>query len=200
MAEQVNVPGPTGGVLAELSRPTTTPAPAVLVLATEEGHIRAQICDRLAAAGFFAAAPDVAPRSPDGRAGNGTHRTVDIAAAAVGLLLGQPGMKGTSVGIVAFPDTATQALGLAGTLHGAVNSVVLYGGDPPEQPPAAPVLVLLDEQVGRREALRGGPQVNVRMLPGVPVGDARAVAAGGSQSLADVWEATVKFLRRAAES
>ncbi|HEV7862113.1 MAG TPA: dienelactone hydrolase family protein [Acidimicrobiia bacterium] len=112
--------GTTGGYLAT---PEMGAGPALIVIQEREsppGHGR-DVCDRFAAEGFTALAPELR---------NG-HTAADLAA-AIDLLKPHPAVRGQGVGVVGFGLGAGLALWLATSRPDDVVAVVPFYGTVPE--------------------------------------------------------------------
>lgn len=140
MGEMVGFAGPGGVASGYLARPAAGAAPGVVVIQEWWGlveHIR-DVCDRFAAEGFVALAPDlyhgVTTREPDEAAKQMMNLRLDEAAAEIGAaarhLLESGSASGGRVGIVGF------CMGGGLALHAAVQDpqiaacVSFYGVGP----------------------------------------------------------------------
>jgi carboxymethylenebutenolidase len=142
MGETVQLPADTGTIDGYLAVPAQTPAPGVLVVQEWWGLVPQikRVCDRLAADGFVALAPDLYHGEL------AEHTEMDKAAAlmdalpmdraardmsgAVGALLARPDVRGDAIGVVGFCMGGMLALVLAANEGDRVAAVVPYYGAP----------------------------------------------------------------------
>jgi carboxymethylenebutenolidase len=142
MAETVEFPSNGGEATGYLALPDTTPAPGVLVIQEWWGLVPqlTRVCDRLAAQGFVALAPDLYHGEI------ATHQEMDKAAelmnalpadraardmnGAVQLLLDHDAVAGSSVGVIGFCMGGNLALILAAQQGDRIGAVVPFYGAP----------------------------------------------------------------------
>jgi carboxymethylenebutenolidase len=142
MGEKVDLAGGASTTSGYLATPAETPAPGVLVVQEWWGLVPqiTAVCDRLAAEGFVALAPDlfhgeIAQHTEMDKAAelmNGLppeRAAVDLEAAA-DALLANPDVTGDSVGIVGFCMGGMLALVAAAQQGDKIGAVVTYYGAP----------------------------------------------------------------------
>jgi len=222
MGEMVQFPfagGTTGGYLAE---PEQGSGPGVIVIQEWWGlvdHIK-DVCDRFAAEGFVALAPDLyhgkSTKSPDEAGKLMMALRIDEAekdlSAAVDYLETQDSTASKKIGVVGFCMGGALALYTA-TKNSKIGAcVVFYGGHPKVKPDLpnlhAPVLGLYgqnDRSVTpavvrdleqRLKTL--GKQIEVKIYPGADhafFNDTRPQVYN-AEAAADAWQRTVDFLRK----
>lgn len=209
---------PTSGYL---SIPETGHGPGVIVIQEWWGlvsHIK-EICDRFAADGFVALAPDLyhgqTTKSPDEAGKLMMALRIDKAEKdlddAGRYLLDQAVTRGDKVGVVGFCMGGALAL-YAATKNSHVGAcVVFYGGHPNVKPDLpnlqSPVLGIYAERDGfvtpalvreLEQQLKGlGKSIDVHIYPGTDhafFNDSRPEVYNPEAS-ADAWRRTVEFLR-----
>ncbi len=221
MGEMVEFPfdgGNTGGYLAT---PKQGSGPGVVVIQEWWGlvdHIK-DVCDRFAAEGFVALAPDLyhgkATKSPDEAGKLMMAMRIDEAekdlGAAVQYLLTSDSTTSKKIGIVGFCMGGALALYTATKNSNIGASVVFYGGHPKVKPDLpnlhAPVLGLYGEKDGsvtpavvhdlERQVKDLGKQIEVKIYPGAKhafFNDTRPEVYDADAS-ADAWQRTIKFFR-----
>jgi carboxymethylenebutenolidase len=222
MGEMVQFPfagGSTGGYLAT---PDTGSGPGVVVIQEWWGlvdHIK-DVCDRFAAEGFVALAPDLyhgkTTKSPDEAGKLMMALRIDAAerdlSAAVQYLSTSKATTTDKVGVVGFCMGGALALYTATKNSDVGACVVFYGGHPSVKPDLpnlqAPVLGLYAERDGfvTPEVVRGleselkdlGKQIEVKIYPGPDhafFNDERP-AVYNAEASADAWKRTIEFLRK----
>lgn len=136
----VEFPGPGGRARGLLAKPGEL-APGALILHPAGLDHLGPFIGRVAEEGFVALAPDLTFGQQALReAGSIDTRTaVDVAAAAQGLLLGQSGLTGPKIGLVAFAEAVEVGVDLATRTPEFVGAVVLFPSrgmesDPSELP------------------------------------------------------------------
>ena len=221
MGEMVEFPVAGGSIEGYESVPELGRGPGVVVIQEWWGlvdHIKA-VCDRFAAAGFVALAPDLfhgkTTKSPD-QAGKlmmalRIDETENELEGAVEYLLKHDAVTSKKIGVVGF------CMGGALSLYTATKSsnigacVVFYGGHPNVKPDlpslAAPVLGLYAEKDGfvtpdsvrelesKLKAL--GKEIEVHIYPGTDhafFNDSRPEVYD-EEAAADAWRRTVEFLK-----
>ena len=211
--------GTTGGYLAE---PKNGSGPGVIVIQEWWGlvdHIK-DVCDRFAAEGFVALAPDLyhgkTTKSPDEAGKLMMAMRIDEAerdlCAAVDYLFTQDSVASAQIGVVGF------CMGGALSLYTATKNpkvgacVVFYGGHPKVKPDLpnlhAPVLGLYAEKDGfvtpelardlERQLKELGKQIEVKIYKGTDhafFNDTRPEVYN-AEAAADAWQRTVEFLRK----
>jgi len=209
---------PTSGYL---SIPESGQGPGVIVIQEWWGlvsHIK-EICDRFAADGFVALAPDLyhgqTTKSPDEAGKLMMALRIDKAEkdldGAGRYLLDQTVTRGDKVGVVGFCMGGALAL-YAATKNSQVGAcVVFYGGHPNVKPDLpnlqSPVLGIYAERDGfvtpalvheLEQQLKGlGKSIDVHIYPGTDhafFNDSRPEVYNPEAS-ADAWRRTVEFLR-----
>jgi carboxymethylenebutenolidase len=221
MGEMVQFPfagGTTGGYLAE---PENGSGPGVVVIQEWWGlvdHIK-DVCDRFAAEGFVALAPDLyhgkTTKSPDEAGKLMMAMRIDEAerdlSAAVDYLSTLDSTTSEKAGVVGFCMGGALALYTATKNPKVGACVVFYGGHPKVKPDLpnlhAPVLGLYAEKDGfvtpeiardlERQLKDLGKQVEVKIYKGVDhafFNDTRP-AVYNAEAAADAWQRTVEFLR-----
>lgn len=222
MGEMVQFPfagGSTGGYLAT---PDTGSGPGVVVIQEWWGlvdHIK-DVCDRFAAEGFVALAPDLyhgkSTKSPDEAGKLMMALRIDEAerdlSAAVQYLSTHNSTNTDKVGVVGFCMGGALALYTATKNSDVGACVVFYGGHPNVKPDLpnlqAPVLGLYAERDGSvtpevARALENklkdlGKQIEVKIYPETDhafFNDARP-AVYNAEASADAWKRTIEFLRK----
>ena len=134
MAAIVEFPGPGGRARGLLSKPEEA-APGVLVLHPGRLDDLGRFCDRLADEGFVVLAPDLNYGQPSLREAGSLERqpAIDVASAAQGLLLGQSGLSGQKIGLLAFAEAVDVAADLARHTPEVIGAVVFFRDAAPEQ-------------------------------------------------------------------
>lgn len=222
MGEMVQFPfagGNTGGYLAT---PDAGSGPGVVVIQEWWGlvdHIK-DVCDRFAAEGFAALAPDLyhgkTTQSPDEAGKLMMALRIDEAerdlSAASQYLSTHNSTTSDKVGVVGFCMGGALALYTATKSSDVGACVVFYGGHPNVKPDLpnlqAPMLGLYAERDGfvTPEVVRElesklkdlGKQVEVKIYPETDhafFNDARP-AVYNAEAAADAWKRTVEFLRK----
>ena len=211
-----------GSARGYLAAPESGAGPGVVVLQEWWGlvpHIK-DVCERFAAEGFVALAPDLyhgeQTRSPD-EAGK-LMMALDIARAekdmrgAVEFLLSREGVRGESVGTVGFCMGGVLSLYAASKNQRVGACVVFYGIHPKVEPDLeslrAPVLGIYAEKdqfvppaaaMALLKALQlHTKQAEVHVYPGTDhafFNDTRPEV-HDAQAAADAWRRTLEFLRR----
>lgn len=221
MGEMVQFPfagGKTGGYL---SVPEKGTGPGVVVIQEWWGlvdHIK-DVCDRFAAEGFVALAPDLyhgkSTKSPD-EAGKlmmalGIDEAEKDLGAAVQYLSTQDSTTSEKMGVVGFCMGGALSLYTATKNPNVGACVIFYGGHPNVKPDLqnlhAPVLGLYAANDGfvtpasvhelERKLKALGKQIEVTIYPGTDhafFNDSRPEVYNAEAS-ADAWQRTVKFLR-----
>ena len=221
MGDMVQFPfagGTTGGYLA---KPTQGSGPGVIVIQEWWGlvdHIK-DLCDRFAAEGFVALAPDLyhgkTTKSPDEAGRLMMAMRIDEAerdlSAAAEYLSTQTATMSEKVGVVGFCMGGALALYTATKNPNVGACVVFYGGHPNVKPDLpnlhAPVLGIYAEKDGfvtpalahelERKLKDLGKQVEVKIYPGADHGffnDTRPEVYNAAAA-ADAWQRTIEFLR-----
>ena len=221
MGELVQFPfagGNTGGYLAT---PEKDSGPGVVVIQEWWGlvdHIR-DVCDRFAAEGFVALAPDLyhgkTTKSPDEAGRLMMAMRIDEAerdlTAAAQYLLTLDSTTSDKVGVVGFCMGGALSLYTATKNPQIGASVVFYGGHPKVKPDLpnlhAPVLGLYGEKDRsvtpasahelERQVKALGKQIEVKVYPGADHGffnDMRPEVYN-AEAAADAWRRTIAFLR-----
>jgi carboxymethylenebutenolidase len=222
MGEMVQFPfagGTTGGYLAE---PANGSGPGVVVIQEWWGlvdHIK-EVCDRFAAEGFVALAPDLyhgkTTKSPDEAGKLMMAMRIDEAerdlGAAVDYLSTLDSTTSEKIGVVGFCMGGALALYTATKNAKVGASVVFYGGHPKVKPDLpnlhAPVLGLYAEKDGfvtpeivrdlERQLKHLGKQIEVKIYKDTDhafFNDTRPEVYN-AEAAADAWQRTVEFLRR----
>ena len=222
MGELVQFPfadGNTGGYLAE---PKNGTGPGVIVIQEWWGlvdHIK-DVCDRFAAEGFVALAPDLfhgkTTKSPDEAGKLMMALRIDEAekdlSAAVEYLSTLDSTTTEKVGVVGFCMGGALSLYTATKNPNIGACVVFYGGHPKVKPDLpnlhAPVLGLYAEKDGfvtpdsvhelERQLKSLGKQIEVKIYPGTDhafFNDTRPEVYNAEAS-ADAWRRTIEFLRK----
>ena len=210
--------GTTGGYLA---KPAQGSGPGVIVIQEWWGlvdHIK-DVCDRFAAEGFVALAPDLyhgkTTKSPDEAGKLMMALRIDEAerdlSAAAEYLVTQDATTSEKVGVVGFCMGGALALYTATKNANVGACVVFYGGHPNVKPDLpnlhAPVLGLYAEKDGfvtpalahelERKLKDLGKHVEVKIYPGADhafFNDTRAEVYNAAAA-ADAWQRTIEFLR-----
>lgn len=220
--EMVEYESNGGSARGYLAAPESGAGPGVVVLQEWWGlvpHIK-DVCDRFAAEGFVALAPDLyhgeQTRSPD-EAGK-LMMALDIARAerdmrgAVGFLLSREGVRGESVGTVGFCMGGVLSLYAASKNRRVGACVVFYGIHPKVEPDLgslrAPVLGIYAEKDqfvppaaarALEERLKAlGKDAEFHVYPGTDhafFNDTRPEV-HDAEAAADAWRRTLDFLRR----
>ncbi len=221
MGELVEFPfadGNTGGYLAE---PEKGSGPGVVVIQEWWGlvdHIK-DVCDRFAAEGFVALAPDLyhgkTTKSPDEAGKLMMALRIDEAerdlSAAVEYLSTLDSTTSQKVGVVGFCMGGALSLYTATKNPNIGACVVFYGGHPKVKPDLpnlqAPVLGLYAEKDRsvtpaavhelERQLKSLGKQIEVKIYPGADhafFNDTRPEVYN-AEAAADAWQRTVAFLR-----
>lgn len=221
MGELVEFPfadGNTGGYLAE---PEKGSGPGVVVIQEWWGlvdHIK-DVCDRFAAEGFVALAPDLyhgkTTKSPDEAGKLMMALRIDEAerdlSAAVEYLSTLDSTTSEKVGVVGFCMGGALSLYTATKNPNIGACVVFYGGHPKVKPDLpnlhAPVLGLYAEKDGfvtpelvhelEQQLKSLGKQIEVKIYPGADhafFNDTRPQVYN-AEAAADAWQRTVAFLR-----
>ncbi len=208
----------TGGYLAE---PENGSGPGVVVIQEWWGlvdHIK-DVCDRFAAEGFVALAPDLyhgkTTKSPDEAGKLMMALRIDEAerdlSAAVEYLTTLDSTTSERVGVVGFCMGGALSLYTATKNPNIGACVVFYGGHPKVKPDLpnlhAPVLGLYAEKDGfvtpdsvhqlERQLKSLGKQIEARIYPGADhafFNDTRPEVYN-AEAAADAWQRTVAFLR-----
>ena len=222
MGEMVQFPfagGTTGGYLAE---PENSSGPGVIVIQEWWGlvdHIK-DVCDRFAAEGFVALAPDLyhgkTTKSPDEAGKLMMAMRIDEAerdlSAAVDYLSTLDSTTSEKIGAVGFCMGGALALYTATKNPKVGACVVFYGGHPKVKPDLpnlnAPVLGLYAEKDGfvtpelardlERQLKDLGKQIEVNIYKDTDhafFNDTRPEVYN-AEAAADAWQRTVGFLRR----
>ncbi|HJS23178.1 MAG TPA: dienelactone hydrolase family protein [Pyrinomonadaceae bacterium] len=222
MGEMVHFPfagGTTGGYLAE---PKTGSGPAVVVIQEWWGlvdHIK-DVCDRFAAEGFVALAPDLyhgkTTKSPDEAGKLMMAMRIDEAeqdlSAAVDYLSMLDSTTSKKAGVVGFCMGGALALYTATKNPKVGACVVFYGGHPKVKPDLpnlnAPVLGLYAEKDGfvtpdlvrdlERKLRDLGKQIEVKIYKNTDhafFNDTRPEVYN-AEAAADAWQRTIEFLRK----
>ena len=221
MGELVQFPfadGNTGGYLSE----PKSGGPGVVVIQEWWGlvdHIK-DVCDRFAAEGFVALAPDLfhgkTTKSPDEAGKLMMALRIDEAekdlSAAVEYLSTLDSTTSEKIGVVGFCMGGALSLYTATKNPNIGASVVFYGGHPKVKPDLpnlhAPVLGLYAEKDGfvtpdsvhelERQLKSLGKQIEVKIYPGTDhafFNDTRPEVYNAEAS-ADAWRRTIEFLRK----
>jgi carboxymethylenebutenolidase len=222
MGEMVQFPfsdGTTGGYLSE---PEQGSGPAVVVIQEWWGlvdHIK-DVCERFAAEGFVALAPDLyhgkSAKSPDEAGKLMMAMRIDEAerdlSAAVDYLSTLDSTASEKAGVVGFCMGGALALYTATKNPKVGACVVFYGGHPRVKPDLpnlnAPVLGLYAEKDGsvtpesardlERKLKDLGKQIEVKIYQGADhafFNDTRPEVYN-AEAAADAWQRTVAFLRK----
>lgn len=222
MGELVQFPfadGNTGGYLAE---PKSGSGPGVVVIQEWWGlvdHIK-DVCDRFAAEGFVALAPDLfhgkTTKSPDEAGKLMMALRIDEAekdlTAAVEYLATLDSTTSEKAGVVGFCMGGALSLYTATKNPNIGACVVFYGGHPKVKPDLpnlhAPVLGLYAEKDGfvtpdsvhelERQLKSLGKQIEVKIYPGTDhafFNDTR-LEVYNAEASADAWQRTIEFLRK----
>ncbi len=222
MGEMVQFPfagGTTGGYLSE---PKNGSGPGVVVIQEWWGlvdHIK-DVCDRFAAEGFVALAPDLyhgkSAKSPDEAGKLMMAMRIDEAerdlGAAVDYLSTLDSTASKKAGVVGFCMGGALALYTATKNPKVGACVVFYGGHPKVKPDLpnlnAPVLGLYAEKDGfvtpelardlERQLKDLGKQIEVKIYKGADhafFNDTRPEVYN-AEAATDAWQRTVEFLRQ----
>ena len=222
MGEMVQFPfagGTTGGYLAE---PKNGSGPGVVVIQEWWGlvdHIK-DVCDRFAAEGFVALAPDLyhgkSTKSPDEAGKLMMAMRIDEAerdlSAAVDYLSTLDSTTSEKAGVVGFCMGGALALYTATKNPKVGACVVFYGGHPKVKPDLpnlnSPVLGLYAEKDGfvtpelardlERQLKDLGKQIEVKIYQGADhafFNDTRPEVYN-AEAAADAWQRTIEFLRK----
>jgi carboxymethylenebutenolidase len=222
MGEMVEFPfagGNTGGYLSTAEKGS---GPGVVVIQEWWGlvdHIK-DVCDRFAAEGFVALAPDLyhgkKAKSPDEAGKLMMAMRIDEAerdlSAAVEYLSTLDSTTSEKVGVVGFCMGGALSLYTATKNSNIGACVVFYGGHPKVQPDLpnlhAPVLGLYGEKDRsvtpalvhdlERKIKDLGKQIEVKIYPGAEhafFNDMRPEVYN-AEAAADAWQRTIDFLRR----
>ena len=134
----VTIPTATGETTGYLALPASGRGPGVLVLHAwwGLGPVFQTACDRLAAAGFVALAPDLfggetaaTVAEAEALAGRRDPARQERAEGALDYLRGLPGVSGAQIGIVGFSLGGSWAHHLAGAHPAAIGAVVTFYTD-----------------------------------------------------------------------
>ncbi|MGH2682842.1 MAG: dienelactone hydrolase family protein [Actinomycetota bacterium] len=127
MARMVEFPGPKGRVRGYVAKPEK-PAPGVLILHPGKLEDLEAFSERISAEGFVALVPDLTYGQPPVRDASSLdgQTAVDVAASAAGLLLGQSGLEGNRIGIMAFGSAVPVATTLAGLTPQTIGAMVVF--------------------------------------------------------------------------
>lgn len=221
MGEMVEFPVNGGSLKGYQAAPELGRGPGVVVIQEWWGlvdHIK-EVCDRFAAAGFFALAPDLyhgqTTRSPDqaGKLMMAMHidKTEKELQGAVDYLLKQDGVTSAKIGVVGFCMGGALALYTATKNPNVGASVVFYGGHPNVKPDLpnlhAPVLGIYAENDGfvtpqlvrelESKLKELGKEIDVVMYPGTDhafFNDSRPEVYN-AEAAADSWRRTIEFLK-----
>jgi carboxymethylenebutenolidase len=222
MGEMVEFPFAGGNTGGYLSIPETGSGPGVVVIQEWWGlvdHIK-DVCDRFAAEGFVALAPDLyhgkSTKSPDEAGRLMMALRIDEAekdlSAAVEYLSTLDATTSEKSGVVGFCMGGALSLYTATKNPNIGACVVFYGGHPKVKPDLpnlhAPVLGLYAEKDRsvtpalvhelERQLKSLGKQVEVRIYPGADhafFNDTRPEVYNAEAS-ADAWQRTIEFLRK----
>ena len=222
MGEMVQFPFAGGNTSGYLAEPEKGSGPGVVVIQEWWGlveHIK-DVCDRFAAEGFVALAPDLyhgkATKSPDEAGKLMMALRIDEAerdlTAAVEYLSTLDSKTSEKVGVVGFCMGGALSLYTATKNSNIGACVVFYGGHPKVKPNLpnlhAPVLGLYAEKDGfvtpaiarelERQLKELGKQIEVKIYPGADhafFNDTRPEVYNAEAS-ADAWRRTVEFLRK----
>ncbi len=222
MGEMVEFPVSGGSISGYEAVPQQGGGPGVVVIQEWWGlvdHIK-DVCDRFAAAGFVALAPDLyhgkTTKSPDEAGKLMMALRIDEAEkeleGAVDYLLKHDGVTSKKIGVVGFCMGGALSLYTATKNPNIGASVVFYGGHPNVKPDLpnlrAPVLGLYAEKDGfvtpqlvrelesKLKAL--GKSIDVNIYPGADhafFNDARPEVYN-EKAAADAWQRTVDFLHK----
>ena len=221
MGEMVQFPSNGGNTSGYLSIPEKGSGPGVVVIQEWWGlvdHIK-EVCDRFAAEGFVALAPDLyhgkTTKSPDEAGKLMMALRIDEAekdlSGAVQYLSAHDATMGEKVGVVGFCMGGALSLYTATKNSNIGACVVFYGGHPKVKPDLpnlhAPVLGLFAEKDGfvtpalvhelEKQLIELGKQVEVVIYPGADhafFNDTRPEVYD-PQASNDAWLRTIKFLR-----
>jgi len=221
MGEMVEFPVNGGSLKGYQAAPESGRGPGVVVIQEWWGlvdHIK-DVCDRFAAAGFVALAPDLyhgqTTKSPDqaGKLMMALHidETEKELQGAADYLLKQDGVTSTKIGVVGFCMGGALALYTATKNPNVGASVVFYGGHPNVKPDLpnlhAPVLGIYAENDGfvtpqlvrelESKLKELGKEIDVVMYPGTDhafFNDSRPEVYN-AEAAADSWRRTVEFLK-----
>jgi carboxymethylenebutenolidase len=221
MGEMVEFPSNGGNTSGYLSIPEKGNGPGVVVIQEWWGlvdHIK-EVCDRFAAEGFVALAPDLydgkTTKSPDEAGKLMMAMRIDEAekdlSGAVQYLSTHDATMGEKVGVVGFCMGGALSLYTATKNSNVGACVVFYGGHPKVKPDLpnlhAPVLGLFAEKDGfvtpasvlelEKQLTELGKHVDVVIYPGTDhafFNDARPEVYD-AQAANDAWLRTIKFLR-----
>ncbi len=221
MGEMVEFPVNGGSLKGYQAAPESGRGPGVVVIQEWWGlvdHIK-DVCDRFAAAGFVALAPDLyhgqTTKSPDqaGKLMMALHidETEKELQGAVDYLLKHDGVTSTKIGVVGFCMGGALALYTATKNPNVGASVVFYGGHPNVKPDLpnlhAPVLGIYAENDGfvtpqlvrelESKLKELGKEIDVVMYPGTDhafFNDSRPEVYN-AEAAADSWRRTVEFLK-----
>lgn len=222
MGEMVEFPVNGGSIEGYESVPEVGGGPGVVVIQEWWGlvdHIK-DVCDRLAAAGFVALAPDLyhgkTTKSPDQAGKMMMALRIDEVEkelkGAVDYLLKHDAVTSKKIGIVGFCMGGALSLYAATKNENIGASVVFYGGHPNVKPDLpnlhAPVLGLYAEKDGFVtpqivHELKGklkelGKEIEVHIYPGADhafFNDSRPEVYD-EEAAADAWRRTVEFLKQ----
>ena len=222
MGEMVQFPFAGGNTGGYLSIPAKNTGPGVIVIQEWWGlvdHIK-DPCDRFAAEGFVALAPDLyhgkTTKSPDEAGKLMMALRIDEAerdlGAAVEYLSTHDSTTSERIGVVGFCMGGALALYTATKNHHIGACVVFYGGHPSVKPDLpnlhSPVLGLYAEKDNfvtpalvrelEHQLKKLGKQVEVVIYPGADhafFNDTRPEVYNAEAS-ADAWRRTVEFLRK----
>ncbi len=222
MGELVKFPFADGNTGGYLSEPENGNGPGVVVIQEWWGlvdHIK-DVCDRFAAEGFVALAPDLyhgkTTKSPDEAGKLMMALRIDEAerdlSAAVEYLTTLDSTTSEKVGVVGFCMGGALSLYTATKNPNIGACVVFYGGHPKVKPDLpnlhAPVLGLYAEKDGfvtpdsvhelERQVKSLGKQIEVKIYPGTDhafFNDTRPEVYNAEAS-ADAWQRTIEFLRK----
>ena len=222
MGEMIEFPVSGGSISGYEAVPQQGGGPGVVVIQEWWGlvdHIK-DVCDRFAAAGFVALAPDLyhgkTTKSPDEAGKLMMALRIDEAEkeleGAVDYLLKHDGVTSKMIGVVGFCMGGALSLYTATKNPNIGASVVFYGGHPNVKPDLpnlhAPVLGLYAEKDGfvtpqvvrelesKFKAL--GKSIDVQIYPGTDhafFNDARPEVYN-EKAAADAWQRTVDFLHK----
>jgi len=222
MGEMVQFPSNGGNTSGYLSIPEEGSGPGLVVIQEWWGlvdHIK-EVCDRFAAEGFVALAPDLyhgkTTKSPDEAGKLMMALRIDEAekdlSGAVQYLSTHNATTGEKAGVVGFCMGGALSLYTATKNPNIGACVVFYGGHPNVKPDLpnlhAPVLGLFAEKDGfvtpalvrelEKQLTELGKQVDVVIYPGADhafFNDTRPEVYD-AQASNDAWLRTIKFLRK----
>jgi carboxymethylenebutenolidase len=222
VGEKVEFPVNGGSIEGYESVPEPGRGPGVIVLQEWWGlvdHIK-DVCDRFAAAGFVAVAPDLyhgkTTKSPDEAGKLMMALRIDEVEkelqGAVAYLLKHDGVTSKKIGVVGFCMGGALALYAATKNANVGGAVVFYGGHPNVKPDLpnlhAPVLGLYAEKDGfvtpelvhelESKLKELGKEIEAHIYPGADhafFNDSRPEVYD-AEAAADAWRRTVEFLNQ----